>query len=503
MSPNLARMSDAISDKTETKPDHPPLEPPPHHDEEIVRTDHILSMGEEEIPYRASAGRTILKDEDGKKLASFFFTPYERTDIEDITRRPIIFSFNGGPGSSSVWLHLGLFGPKRVELDEEGHAPSLPGRLIDNVHSVLDVADLVFIDPIGTGYSRAIPAKEQKTFAHFKRDIETVSEFIRIYLSRNERWASPKYLAGESYGTTRAGGIAAHLLDSGGVSFNGLILISAILNFATGPFDPSTYTFQAGQDLPYVAFLPTYAATAWYHGKLDKKHQKKTLRSFLDEVEAFAVGEYASGLILGDALPQDRAAKIAAKLSEYTGLSTEYILRYRLRIEILRFCKSLRRDEGLTVGRLDSRYTGSGRFDDGDTMESDPASDAISGQYAALFNHHVRANLGYKTDLTYEVLSLKVFYEWDYEDFKASHVDVSERLRATMTRNTHMRIFVANGYYDLATPHFATEYTINHMALKPEARDRIQMEYYEAGHMMYVHGPSLAQLASDVRDFVS
>jgi carboxypeptidase C (cathepsin A) len=488
---------------TEGAKSDPAVEPPPHHREHVVHTDHEMKIGRRTVPYRATAGRILLKDEDGKKLASLFYTSYHRTDVEDTASRPIVFAFNGGPGSSSVWLHLGLFGPKRVELDDEGRPISLPGRLVENEHSILDVADLVFIDPIGTGYSRGIPAEDTKKYAHFKKDIESVSEFIRLYLTRNGRWDSPKYLAGESYGTTRAGGIAAHMLDHSGVSFNGLILISAILHFGTAPFDPATWTFQPGTDIPYVTFLPTYAASAWYHGKLERKHQRKKLRTFLDEVEAFAIGEYASALILGDSLPEDRFDKVAAKVADYTGLPVDYVKRYRLRIEILRFCKALRRDEGLTIGRLDSRYTGHGRFDEGDTMESDPSGDAISGQYSALLNAYLRSDLGYETDLPYEVLSYKVFEAWDYEDFKAAHVDVSERLRSTLVRNTHMRVFVANGYYDLATPHFATEYTVNHMGLKPETRQRIDMAYYEAGHMMYAHLPSLAKLAGDLRGFLS
>ena len=480
----------------------PPPPPPPHHEEHTSVTEHSLTIGRKKIPYTATAGRVLLSEEDGKKLASMFFTSYVRSDVTDPSDRPVVFAFNGGPGSSSVWLHMGLFGPKRVELDDTGHPTGLPGRLIPNQHSILDVADLVFIDPVGTGYSRAIPAEDAKKFAHFKRDIESVSEFIRLWLSRNGRWASPKYLAGESYGTTRAGGVAAHLLDHGNIAFNGLILISAVLNFSTSPFDLTTLTFQPGSDVPYITFLPTYAATAWYHGKLDKTHQKKKLRAFLDEVEGFALGEYASALLLGDRLPAARFSAVAAKVAEYTGLPQDYVERYRLRIEILRFCKALRRDEGLTVGRLDSRYTGQGRFDDGDAMETDPSGDVFAGQYAALLNDYLRRELGYETDLVYEVLSQKVFEAWDYEDFKAAHVDVSERLRATLVRNVGMRVMIANGYFDLATPHFATEYTVSHMGLKPDTRSRIEMEYYEAGHMMYAHLPSLEKLAGDLRRFV-
>jgi carboxypeptidase C (cathepsin A) len=413
-----------------------------------------------------------------------------------------VFAFNGGPGSSSVWLHLGAFGPRRVELDDDGLAGPPPGRLVPNADSILDVADLVFIDPVGTGYSRAIPHEEQKKYAHFKRDIESVGEFIRLYLSRNGRWASPKYVAGESYGTTRAGGLAGHMLDRHGLYLNGVILVSAVLNFLTGPFDPKTLTFTVGNDVPYLTFLPTYAAAAWYHGRIGERLRERTLREVLTEVEEWARTDYAVALVAGDSLPDDRAREVAERLAEYTGLSVDYLVRYRNRIEILRFCKELLRDDGRTIGRLDARYTGTDRFVGSDAIESDPSGDAITGRYAALLNDYVRRELGYETDLPYEVLSTEVFQAWDYEDFKNAFVDTSETLRAAMTRNRYLHAYVANGYYDLATPHAATEYTFDHMGLDPEARERVTMSYFEAGHMMYVHRPSRERLASELRAFV-
>jgi carboxypeptidase C (cathepsin A) len=479
-------------------PEPPPK--PPHHEERTVRTEHELTIGDRTIPYTAVASRLILADEDGEKQASFFSIAYLRSDVDDPTGRPVVFAFNGGPGSSSVWLHLGVLGPMRVELDDEGTAPAPPGRLVPNQSSLLDAADLVFIDPVGTGFSRGLPGDKTTTYAHFTRDIESVGAFIHLWLSRHGRWASPKYLAGESYGTTRAAGLAAHLHDRYGVYVNGLILVSAVLNFATAGWDRKTWTFAVGHDLPYVLFLPTYAATAWFHGRAG---QGRSLAEFVDEVEEFALTDYAAALMRGDLLDPDAFEDTAESLAGYTGLPLDYIRQHRLRIEILRFCKELLRDVGLTVGRLDSRYTGTGRFDAGESMETDPSADAIAGAYAAMLNDHVRRRLGYTSDLAYEVLNEKVFEAWDYEDFKDAYVDVSERLRQVMSRNPHLRVYVANGYYDLATPHFATEYTFAHAGLRPDARDRVEMAYFEAGHMMYVHRASLERLGDDLRRFVT
>jgi len=481
----------------------PETPPPPHHEEISTETVHTVSINGTDVEYTATAGRMLLTEEEGKKRASFFFVSYVRNGVDDLAQRPIVFAFNGGPGSSSVWLHLGALGPRRVLLDDNGMPLPPPGRLVDNEHSLLDTADLVFIDPVGTGYSRAIPKDETKGFHHFKRDIETVGEFIRLYLTRHKRWASPKFLAGESYGTTRSAGLAGHLYQRHGITFNGVLLISSILNFQTAAFDRATGTFLRGNDLPYQVFLPTYTATAWYHGKLNPKDQERDLRDLLDEVEQFAANDYALALFQGSALPEDKFKKTARKLARYTGLSEKYVSRYDLRIEILRFCKELLRDEARTVGRIDSRYTGIDRFPDGDSFESDPSMDATMGAYTSALNSYMHDELEYESDLPYEVLSAETWQNWDYEDFKNAFVDVSETLRNTMTRNPFMKVFVANGYLDLATPYYATEFTFNHLGLDESLRDNVQMEYYDAGHMMYVHIPSLAKLAEDMRNFVS
>src|SRR5581483_10387289 len=264
------------------------LQPPPHWEEEVSETSHTVSIGGVEVPYTATAGRMLLREEEGKKKASFFFVAYARADVADLAARPLVVCFNGGPGSSSVWLHLGAFGPRRVRMTEEGMPLPPPGRLVDNGESLLDVADLVFVDPVGTGFSRAIPGKEAKQFHHFTRDIEAVGEFVRMYLTRNRRWGSPVYLAGESYGTTRAAGLAHHLFKRHGLALSGLVLVSSILHFGTSDFDPRTWTFARGNDLPYILFLPTYAAAAWYHRRLDDRYLQLPLATFLDEVEAFA-----------------------------------------------------------------------------------------------------------------------------------------------------------------------------------------------------------------------
>ena len=477
--------------------------PPPHHEEGVSETSHVVTIGRKKIAYTATASRTILREETGKKRASFFSVAYTRDGVEDPATRPIVFCFNGGPGSSSVWLHLGAFGPRRVLLDDEGMAGPPPGHLVDNEHSILDVADIVFVDPVGTGFSRPIPDDDLKQFAHFKRDIESVGEFIRIYLTRHERWGSPKFLAGESYGTTRSAGLAAHLFKRHGIAFNGLLLISSILNFQTSGFDSKTWTFERGNDLPYPLFLPTYAAAAWYHKRLSDKYQRRPLRDVLDEVEAFAAGDYTLALFRGDSLETDGYDDIASRLAGYTGLSVEYVKRYDLRIEILRFCKELLRGERRTIGRIDARYTGIDRFPDGDTVESDPSIDATTRLYTPLLNDYLRRELGYESELPYEILSEKVHEAWDYEEFKNAHVDVSEGLRETMSRNPSMHVFVASGYYDLATPHFATDYTFDHLGLDPSLRSNIELAYYEAGHMMYVHKPSRAQLAADAKGFIA
>ncbi len=469
----------------------------------LTQTSHMIVINGEAITYTATAGRLVLKAEDEKEgekaKASIFFVAYTRDPGPGIDEaayaagRPITFSFNGGPGSSSVWLHLGLLGPRRVVLEEDGRPLPPPYRLVDNTFSLLDKTDLVFIDPVTTGFSRAVPGEADKQFHGFKADIESVGDFIRLYISRNHRWASPRYLIGESYGTTRAAGLSGYLQDRHGVYLNGIMLVSVVLNFMTVRFAP-------GNDLPYLLFLPTYAATAHYHGRLGPD-APADLPALLAEVEAFAMNEYALALLRGDALPAEERASIAARLARYTGLSADYIERTNLRIDIHRFVKELLRDRRRTVGRLDSRYTGIDRDAAGEHHEFDPSYALIQGPYTGLLNDYVRRELRFESDLPYEILSDRV-HPWSFGEHQNSYVNVGETLRQAMSMNPHLRVFVANGYYDLATPYLATRYTFDHLELDESLRGNVSLAHYEAGHMMYIHDPSLAQLRNDLAAFL-
>jgi carboxypeptidase C (cathepsin A) len=488
---------DVKDEQAESQPEQPEVE------EKSVAKQYRGSFGGREVAYTATAATVSVGFGDDRK-ASFFYVSYTEDDV-DPAERPVVFAFNGGPGSSTVWLHLGLLGPKRVELDDDGFSVRTPGRLIDNEHSVLDVADVVLIDAVGTGFSTANPRDKEKEYHHFSRDIEAFSEFIVTYLNRAGRWSSPKYIAGESYGTTRGVAIGHRLFHREGVELNGVILISVALDFQTILTEPDTRTFRSGTDLPFMVYLPTYAATAWYHGMLQEDLQAKPLRDLLDEVEEFALGEYWTALALGDRLNErpDLHARVLSKLEAYTGLDLLDIDRSRLRIHSTRFCKQLLRSRERTVGRLDSRYLGIDRFPDGDRLETDPSGDQMMGQFTAALNHHLRNELGYENESFYKSLSMEVNESWDYEDFKGRYVNTSESLRDLLARSPRTRVFVANGYFDLATPHFATEHTFAHMGLDPSVRGNVRTENYEAGHMMYVHRPSLEAMAGHLREFIT
>ncbi len=455
-------------------------------------TSHEVSIGGKRLRYTATAGTYLLKEEDGSPKASVFFVAYTKEGESNPGQRPVLFSFNGGPGSSSIWLHLGLFGPRRVVMSNEGFALPPPSMLVDNSYSLLDRADLVFIDPVTTGFSRAVPGESDKQFHGVTADVESVGSFIRLWTTRNGRWASPKFLAGESYGTTRAAGLASHLQERHGMYLSGVILVSSILNFQTARFD-------IGNDLPYPLFLPTYTATAWYHKKLPPE-LSGDLEATLTEVRRFAETDYTLALMKGNALtPKDRGA-IAASLARYTGLSAEYIERTNLRIDIHRFTKELLRGERTTVGRLDSRFKGTDLDAAGEEPEFDPSMAAIRGPYGGALNDYVRRELGYDSDLPYEILTGRV-RPWSYDDFENRYLNTAESLRQAMTRNPALKVFVANGYYDLATPFFATEYTFAHLGLPPSLEGNITMTYYPAGHMMYIHLPSLVALRRDLDRF--
>jgi carboxypeptidase C (cathepsin A) len=474
----------------EPKKDAAPKEPAK---DNIVTTQHTLAIGGETVRYTARAGTMVLRAEDGTPRANFFFVAYTK-DGADPATRPVTYTFNGGPGSSSVWLHMGAFGPKRVAyLDDEGRAPSPPYKVVDNEGSILDVTDLVFIDPVTTGFSRAIPFTDAKKFHGFESDVESVGEFIRLWTTRNARWSSPKYLAGESYGTTRAAGLAGWLQEQG-FYLNGVMLISSILNFGTARFD-------AGNDLPYVVFLPTYATTAWYHKRLPADLQSQSVDRVAAEAERFALGEYQAALMRGDSLTAEERRTIAQKLARFTGLSPDYIERTNLRINIARFDKELLRDKRRTVGRLDSRFTGIDLDAAGERPEFDPSMAAIMGPYTGAINDYVRRNLKYEDDHAYEILTGKV-QPWSYERQQNRYLDVAETLRGAMARNPWLRVFVANSYYDLATPFAATNYTFSRLQLDPELRANVSMATYEGGHMMYIDRRAHRKLREDVVAFI-
>lgn len=460
---------------------------------EPIQTKHHFHGAAGRFAYTVTTGMMPLRGEKGEKEADVFFIAYTRDDGVERAQRPLMFSFNGGPGSASVWLHLGALGPKRVKMLDDGNLPAPPYQLVDNPESWLEHSDLVFIDPVGTGYSRPVKPELGKKFWGVQGDIESIGEFIRLYLTRYSRWTSPLFLVGESYGTTRAAGLSDHLLNHG-IALNGILLVSSILNFQTA-------SFAKGNDLPYILFLPTYTATAWYHRRLAPDLQN-SLTETLAEAERWAETEYAAALMRGDALtPQERAA-VVAKLARYTGLEPRYIEDCNLRIEISRFCKELLRRQRRTVGRLDSRIKGLDERASSETPDFDPSMSAIRPPYTALFNDYVRNVLKYETDEEYYILGGGIKNPWDWNIDRMGYADTSDALRAAFAKNPYMKLFVASGYYDLATPYFATAYTLAHMGLDPSLRDNIKTGEYEAGHMMYIHTASMTKLKQDIAAFL-
>lgn len=490
-----------MAEKTTTKTEEKKEEEKPTPKDNLVQSKHSIKIGGKLIKYTVTTGTMVLKEEVHDKdkdaevekaRAQIFFIAYTKDSVTDKAKRPITFSFNGGPGSSSVWLHMGVLGPRRVVLTDDGEMPPPPFKLTDNQYSILDETDLVFIDPMSTGFSRPVEGEKSKEWHTFTKDIQSVGDFIRLYTTRYHRWLSPKFLAGESYGTTRSAGLSGYLQERHGLLLNGLLLISAVLDF-------TTIDFNLNNDLPFIMFLPAYTATAWYHGKLSFK---SSLKDALKEAEEFAMGEYATALLKGSALHADERANIVEKLSRYTGISQEFIERTNLRINDQHYFKELLRERGKTVGRLDSRYTGTDRIGVTATPEYDPLFAQVNGPYTAAFNDYIRTELKFETDTPYEILSEKVWMNWSYSYFQNQYVNVAETLRQAMTFNKYLKVFVANGYYDLGTPYFATEYTFDHLGLDAELQKNIRMSYYDAGHMMYVHLPSLKQMKKDMTKFI-
>jgi carboxypeptidase C (cathepsin A) len=463
--------------------------------DDLVTTAHTMSVNGQELAYTATAGRIALRQEvhdddtfTGHVVkADVFLTTYTLNGANP-KERPVTFAFNGGPGSSSVWLHLGLLGPRRVLMGDVGELLAPPYGLADNAETLLAVSDLVFIDPISTGYSRAAKGEKSKDFHGYRADIESVAEVIRLWTSRNGRWMSPKYLCGESYGTLRAAGLAEHLQERYGMYLNGLILISSVL-------DVGTLEASGHNDLPYALFVPTYAAIANYHGL----HGDRPLRDVLAEAEAFVLGDYLKALNEGDRHTENELVR--AKLANLTGLSEDFVDRVNLRIEDRRFFAELLRSRRRTVGRLDGRFLGWAADAGQERISADPSYHAIQGPYTAAFNHYVRAELAYSNDLPYEILTDRV-QPWSFKEFEGQHVHVADKLAAAMRANPHLRVYVASGYYDAGTPYFAARHTFAHLAIPAELRDNISYAYFEAGHMMYVHEPSRLAQSAQLEAFV-
>jgi carboxypeptidase C (cathepsin A) len=460
-----------------------------------IVTHHEIHVGGKTLRYTATAGMMPIRNTDGEIEADMFFMAYTLDGQSSPEHRPLTFSFNGGPGSASVWLHLGAIGPKRVKMQAEGMMPAPPYQLVDNEFTWLEQTDLVFIDPVGTGYSHAVKNDLKKKFLGVREDIESVGEFIRLYLGRYERWSSPLFLVGESYGTTRAAGLSGYLVEHG-IAFNGIMLISSVLNFETLEFTP-------GNDLPYILFLPSYATTAWYHKKLspDLEQDFQKLRN---EVEQWAATGYAEALAKGDRLTADERNAALDRLSRYTGLSKTYLDLANLRVDEGHFTKELLRDQKLITGRLDSRFTGPDRSAISETVSYDPSQSAIRPPYTAMFNQYVRTELGYKSDSEYYILGGGFgFGEWNWGSARGGFPDTAQALRDAFDKNPFMKLFVGSGYYDLATPYFATQYTLNHMGLNAKQHESISLGYYPAGHMMYIRDESLATLKKDISTFMS
>jgi carboxypeptidase C (cathepsin A) len=456
-------------------------------------TEHTLVLDGETVPYRATAATMHLVDGDEEPIGSLYYTAYTRTDVDSSTR-PIAFIFNGGPGSASMWLHLGAFGPKRIVVNDSGHTPPPPYDLADNPGTLIDVADMVFIDPIGTGFSRVIGEGQGSDFWGIDEDASSLAQFIYKYVTRNERWNSPKFMLGESYGTTRSAVLVNLLQNRYGMHFSGVSLISAVLDFQTLLFAP-------GQDLSYVTFLPSYAITADYHGAIP---WPEDLEAWLDEVRDFARGEYAAALALGASAPADRVTAARAQLAAYTGLSEDYLRRANLRVNATQFRAELQRESGMVTSRLDARYEGFNNDLLTENAPFDPQSTAISGAYLSAINRYLRNDLGFATELTYQGSGGTRGWNWARGSGGGwvQPTYVAGDLEQAMIRNPSLQVQVENGYYDLATPFFAMEWTTDHMNLPGELRDNLRHNYHEGGHMMYVLEDELLNLKRNIEALI-
>ena len=459
-------------------------------DETPVVTHHSVTVDGKALNYTATVAQMPLKDASGETEAHIFYMAYT-LDGSDAAKRPLTFCFNGGPGSASMWVHMGGMGPRSPQLLPTGSMPPPPYRLKDNSDTWLDKTDLVFIDPVGTGYSRAKTVEIARRMNGVQGDIQSVGEFMRMYLVRNSREVSPLFIAGESYGTFRAAGLAGYLIDRG-IAFNGIVLIGTTLNLET--------IWSRSDDLVYELELPTYCADAYYHKKVAADLQKKDLKSFLKEAESFAMGEYSAALAKGDELSAAERKATIDKLVRFTGLDARYLDETNLRWDVQHFSRQLLRDKELTIGRYDGRLTGPSALNTGETSEFDPSSTLITPPFTAMFTTYIRDELGYKTDMYYYPSGGT--QPWDY-GVQNGFGDTTAMLRNAMVKNPYLKVMVAAGYFDLATPYFTVEYTFNHMGLNPEMHKNIDWQFYQAGHMLYIDSDSHAKLKHDFSEFLS
>lgn len=446
---------------------------------------------EPEAPAEPKKNEKPVDPTKGKPKAQVFFVAYVAEDVGDPAARPLTFAFNGGPGSSSVWLHLGGLGPRRAELSDAGEALPPPTKLVDNESTWLPKTDLVFIDPVSTGYSRPAPGEDAKQFWGYKEDIQSVGDFIRLWTTKYGRWASPKFIAGESYGTTRAAGLSDYLQSRYGLYLNGIVLISSVLNFQAIEFSP-------GNDQPYPLFLPSYASAAWYHKKLSADLQQLTLPELLSKVEQFAENDYQRALSSGDRVSPEEKNSVAAQLARFTGLTQQRFLQLSLREPDNLFFADLLWDQNRTLGRFDSRFTGVRSYPGTDREDSDPSDEAVDGPFTSAFYTYVRQDLKYESDLPYERIA--EVRPWLFA--RNRYLDVSEDLKKAMNRNRYLRVMVCCGYYDLATPYFAAESVVHTLNLDPAVRNNLTLSFYDCGHMVYLETASRKKLKSDFEQFV-
>jgi carboxypeptidase C (cathepsin A) len=464
-----------------------------------VESEGSVRIGGRSIEYTATAGTLEMKDNDGKPIAHFGYTAYVKKGGDKATR-PLLFAYNGGPGSASMWLHMGILGPQRAAVEDTEFNTEGPFGRVNNEHSILDRADLVMIDPVGTGFSRPVGDAKGEDFWGVDNDIESVSNFIARYVSDNGRWRSPKYLLGESYGGIRSGGVAYKLLTAHSIALNGVVLVSPYMDFIAGNADVEA-------DLPFINYITTYAATAWYHEAIDDRPDD--FEAFIAAADDFAHDVYAPVLLKGHRASTEERAAALAGLERFTGISAEYWDRANLRINEQRFAKELLRDRRQTVGRIDSRFVGDAIALNAETFSYDPFFPSVGPAFMAAFNDYYREELGVKTDRTY-VGSAGLYRDWDQRHAqpgsrwgKKPIPNTAVDLAYAMTQNPKMRVLVQQGYYDLATPVGATQYVINHMELPEHLRDNLSLALYPAGHMMYLHPDAMRQFAEDLRGFIA